>query len=124
MASNPIKLQAWKQRFKRFQNSSCSIERFCKNENVSVVSFYYWKKRLEENTSIDAALNEGQQVLNKSVTQMRKDDRTVTCPLEFRIEAAGVTIDCRASTIDALPELLRWAASFNSSAFQKLVVRS
>ena len=38
--------QAWQQRLDRFASSGLSVAAFCRTEELSVQSFYYWKRRL------------------------------------------------------------------------------
>ena len=40
----------WRSRLQRFQASGLSVTRFCQNEQVSVPSFYQWRKRLGATT--------------------------------------------------------------------------
>jgi hypothetical protein len=44
--SNPVKLREWKERLKRFEQSSQTVADFCLAEAVSQQSFYRWKQRL------------------------------------------------------------------------------
>lgn len=44
--SNPIKVQQWSARFKRFKRSGQSVTQFCRAEGVSQPAFYQWKKKL------------------------------------------------------------------------------
>ncbi len=44
--TNPAKVRQWTERLKRFQDSSLTVAAFCRNESVSVPSFYQWKKKL------------------------------------------------------------------------------
>jgi len=50
--SNPVKVQEWSDRLKRYQRSGETVARFCRKEGISGPSFYQWKKRLtgESNT--------------------------------------------------------------------------
>ncbi len=48
--SNPAKVQQWTDRLARFQKSNLKVPAFCRNEGVSVPSFYQWKKRLASKT--------------------------------------------------------------------------
>jgi hypothetical protein len=38
----------WRKRLARFESSSLSVARFCQRERISVASFYYWRKKLAE----------------------------------------------------------------------------
>jgi hypothetical protein len=53
--SNPIKVQQWSARFKRFGSSGQSVTQFCRAEGVSQPSFYQWKKKL----GVSAAVRTG-----------------------------------------------------------------
>ncbi len=46
--SNPEKVAEWTCRFERFERSSVSVAAFCQHENVSVQSFYQWRKKLRD----------------------------------------------------------------------------
>src|SRR5262245_2129861 len=37
---------AWQQRLDRFPTCGLSVAAFCRSEDISVQSFYYWKRRL------------------------------------------------------------------------------
>lgn len=43
---DPSKQQEWEKRFQRFEESSQTIAGFCRAEEVSEPSFYYWKQKL------------------------------------------------------------------------------
>lgn len=38
----------WQQRIQKQQDSSLSIEKWCKENQIPVHTFYYWKKRLTQ----------------------------------------------------------------------------
>ena len=38
----------WRRRLERFQMAGLSVARFCRQEGVSVPSFYQWRKRLAQ----------------------------------------------------------------------------
>ncbi|OHB80897.1 MAG: hypothetical protein A2W31_02600 [Planctomycetes bacterium RBG_16_64_10] len=40
------KEEMWRSRLGRFRSSGMSVTRFCHSEQVSVPSFYHWRKRL------------------------------------------------------------------------------
>jgi hypothetical protein len=42
------KHEEWRRRLRRFQESRQSIAAFCRQESVSLPSFYLWRKRLAE----------------------------------------------------------------------------
>ena len=41
----------WHQRLARFQSSGLSVARFCAAEQLSVPSFYAWRRRLRDRTA-------------------------------------------------------------------------
>ena len=43
---DPVKVQLWHKRFARFKYSGQTVDRFCRDEGVSVPSFYLWRKKL------------------------------------------------------------------------------
>jgi predicted alpha/beta hydrolase family esterase len=50
-AVNSSKEEQWRSRLQRFQTSGVSVARFCQREQVSVPSFYQWRKRLAAATA-------------------------------------------------------------------------
>ena len=44
--SSPAKLEDWKRRMQRYEQSNQSIAQFCLNERVSVASFFLWRKKV------------------------------------------------------------------------------
>ena len=44
--TSPANVQLWRSRFKQFQNSKLSVERFCNSIGCSEATFYYWKRKL------------------------------------------------------------------------------
>jgi len=38
----------WEERLRRFERSGLTVAKFCRQEGVSVPSFYQWRKRLAE----------------------------------------------------------------------------
>jgi hypothetical protein len=44
--SSLAKLEDWKRRLKRYEQSNQTISQFCFNERVSVASFFLWRKKV------------------------------------------------------------------------------
>ena len=42
------RLDWWRGQFRRHQKANVSVAQFCRQLGVSVVTFYYWKKRVHE----------------------------------------------------------------------------
>lgn len=47
-SSDPSRRLLWQVRLKRFSKSQLTIAQFCRQEGVSVSSFYLWRNRLAE----------------------------------------------------------------------------
>ena len=48
---------AWERRLRRFDPSQMTVADFCRREEVSVASYYYWKRQIRP-TSIEATTGE------------------------------------------------------------------
>lgn len=55
-AVNSSREQLWRSRLQRFQASGLSVTRFCEREQVSVPSFYQWRKRLGKSTATKSSM--------------------------------------------------------------------
>jgi len=45
-SSDPRKLALWQRRLQRFSSCGLTVARFCAAEQVSVASFYHWRKKI------------------------------------------------------------------------------
>jgi hypothetical protein len=45
------KLSEWRARLERFRQAEISVTRFCRGEQVSVPSFYQWRKKLADDSA-------------------------------------------------------------------------
>ncbi len=111
MSRDDSKTRIWAARLERYRRSGLSLAQFCRNEDVSVHNFYYWRKK------IDAACTNA----ITPIASPRQSD-TTSCPLHFTIEARGVKIECRSESFEAIEMVLTWAAG-QDSGFQQLIVR-
>lgn len=51
---SPSKRSLWRDRLRRFGRSNLSVADFCQREQVSVASFYQWRRKLDDtSTSTD-----------------------------------------------------------------------
>ena len=50
MARDHSKAQQWANRLERFRHSGLTISQFCRNEQIAIPSFSYWRKRLSLDT--------------------------------------------------------------------------
>ena len=48
MQRDDYKMHQWKERFKKFRSSGQTVEQFCSSEHVSINTFYYWRKRVDD----------------------------------------------------------------------------
>ena len=48
ISSNGAKRDDWRRRLARFDSSSLTVLEFCRREQVSQASFYYWSKRIRD----------------------------------------------------------------------------
>jgi hypothetical protein len=46
MANRSIKIREWSARLERYRRLGITLAQFCREEQVSVPSFYYWRNRL------------------------------------------------------------------------------
>jgi hypothetical protein len=46
--SDGVKRDCWRSRLAKFDSSDLTVVEFCRREQVSQASFYYWSKRLRE----------------------------------------------------------------------------
>jgi transposase-like protein len=49
------KAAEWQARFDRFRQGAASVARFCRDEGVSVTSFYLWRRKLRPRGSLSKA---------------------------------------------------------------------
>jgi transposase-like protein len=121
MVRSSAKSIEWSKRLDRFQISGMTLSRFCKHENVSPHSFYYWKKQL------DAA--KGRQRRSKLGHVVKADIESPDIRVRCTLHAGAIRIECHIESPQALNAILSWAASQqgnsqqNSLLFQQLVVQ-
>jgi hypothetical protein len=53
--ADPSRAAQWRKRVARFESSSLSVARFCQRERISVASFYYWRKKLADQSPASGA---------------------------------------------------------------------
>lgn len=51
------RLTAWTDRFARFQSCSLTVAQFCQREQISVPSFYKWRKKLKSDVKARPSRN-------------------------------------------------------------------
>jgi hypothetical protein len=113
------KVREWTDRFERFQRSKVSLTQFCRDEGVSMPSFYQWRKRIVATPAVN---------LPKSSDNKASLDRSLVGndarPVRITIESAGIVIQCDCDSLQAIDTVLSWANRQRESGFQQLIVRS
>jgi hypothetical protein len=118
MANNSLKYRLWTQRIDRFKRSDLTLTQFCRNENVSIQTFYYWRKRIESTRT----------PINNSVSASEIGDvespDAASSAMRFVIQFASVKVECHSNSELTLRTVLDWASSLgnpkHSSVFQQL----
>jgi hypothetical protein len=121
MVRSSVKSSEWSKRLGRFQISGLTLSQFCKHENVSPHSFYYWKKQLADAKGPQQRSNLG--LVVKADNDSR--DMRVRCT----VHVGTIRIECHIESPQALNAILSWAASQQGNSlqdsllFQQLVVQ-
>ena len=121
--------RAWEVRFERFRASGLSVARFCKQERVSVNTFYYWAKRVGSNSARPRTSEAGKaprrshpSVKPAATAGGMANAALVRFSLNAGVEVS-VPADCL-GVIRCLAECLQHRRAERPGAFQELVVRS
>lgn len=76
--SDPAKVQRWHKRFARFRNCGQTVARFCRDEGISVPSFYLWKKKLADGPAGSNLVDNSAASRQKSTTNRPLANRALT----------------------------------------------
>lgn len=115
MVRSSSKSREWSKRLERFRRSGVSLSQFCRDEQVGLQSFYYWKRRLpskvqERSVALASCVEPG--------------GESCTPQVRFTIHAGAIKIECQVDSIQAFDTVLSWAARQQSSPmFHQLVVQ-
>jgi len=114
MANRSIKIREWPSRLERYRRSGSTLAQFCRDEQVSVASFYYWRNRLASMhiENADAAIPDSTSGSASSSSCVR-----------FTIHAGNVRIECQADSMQAIESVLAWASHNQESKFQQVIVQ-
>lgn len=126
MASNASKIREWSTRFERFRRSAKMVSRFCRDEQVSLQAFYYWRDRVQatsrdnrqSNSRVDQSLAIGKA---SGIGQQVADAETDGVRLVIRVGA--ISIECHAETTSAIDAVLSWASRNQDGSFKQLIAR-
>jgi hypothetical protein len=117
------KRQAWVAKFARYRASGLSVARYCKQEQVSANTFYYWAKRLK---TASTALRARRAVSSRRAAADPTADGTREAVVRFRCTSGAevlVPADCL-ETIRCLAECFAEASHPRGEAFQEVVVKA
>lgn len=114
MANRSIKIREWCSRLERYRRSGSTLAQFCREEQVSVPSFYYWRNRLAsmQLENDDAAIPDS-----------KSSSASSSSCLRFTIHAGNVRIECQADSMHAIESVLAWASRNQESKFQQVIVQ-
>jgi transposase-like protein len=84
----------WRSRLRRFKSSGMSVTQFCRDEGVSVPSFYQWRKRLaREPGGKDAPLFVPVHVTQSAAVEIRLPNGTRISVPPGHVESLRVAIE-------------------------------
>jgi hypothetical protein len=124
----PKKVREWIERFDRFQRSQVTLTQFCRDEGVSMQSFYHWRKRISSNRDAKAAMSS--LVANKAALEQSPLSSADARSVRITIECSGVVIHCDCDPLKFIDAVFSWSkreresGQQRESGFQKLIVRS
>jgi hypothetical protein len=123
------KRRVWAVRLRRCRASGLTVARFCKQERVSVNTFYYWAKRLSS-PAVAASWSRPQGGRKRGRQSVQHTSAAVAnsnaALVRFHWNAA-VEVSVPANCLDAircLAECLQHAQVERSDAFQEVIVSS
>lgn len=116
MAGNASKLHQWATRLQRFRRSGKTLAQFCRDEDVSIQTFYYWRKRIDESPTSQVSSTAAAGATHSGID-------SGSSAVRFTIDAGGVKIECHSNSLQAIDVVLSWAARRESSGFQQLIVQ-
>jgi len=115
MAIRSTKIREWSTRLDRYRRSGTTLTQFCRDEQVSVPSFYYWRDRLASlHVQSDTVATGGG----------TSDAASVSSSVRFTIHAGAIRIECQAESMHAIDAVLSWASRNQESKFQQVIVQS
>jgi hypothetical protein len=115
MASRSVKIREWSTRLDRYRRSGVTLAQFCRDEQVSVPSFYYWRDRLAS-MHIDKSDTAATQ---EAISRTKAGSSCV----RFTIHTGTIKIECQADSMHAIDAVLAWASRNQDSKFQQVVVQ-
>jgi hypothetical protein len=127
MASNAAKIREWSTRFERFRRSAKTVSRFCRDEQVSIQAFYYWRDRVQANSRDDlqAKSRDYQSLTNgKAPATGQPAVDSDSAGVRMFIRVGAITIECHAESSSAIEAVLSWATRNQDGRFKQLIGHS
>jgi len=99
------KQEVWRSRLRRYLSSGMSVTRFCRDEGVSVPSFYHWRKRLAlEPERKGSPLFVPVHVTPAAAVEIRLPNGTHICVPPGQVESLRVAIDTAGRVVSGAAE--------------------
>jgi hypothetical protein len=81
-----VKNEEWRKRLGRFDGSGLTVAEFCRREQVSQASFYYWAKRIRQaGTGVATQHAQRKASVVSSLDEVSNDFVEVICPGSIRV---------------------------------------
>jgi hypothetical protein len=102
--TDPAKIQLWQSRFKHFENSKLSIERYCVSVDCCLATFYYWKRKLagtSQKSAVTRAKNKGSRTFVPVLVRTSQSQSVIV------LLSDGTKIELQCDAISALHAVLQ-----------------
>lgn len=126
MASNAAKIREWTIRFEHFRRSAKTVTRFCRDEQVSLPTFYYWRDRVQANSRDDRDVSshaEKSPAIGKTSLMGQQVVDADSDGVRLVIRIGAISIECHTKANSAIDAVLSWAARNQESSFKQLIAR-
>jgi hypothetical protein len=119
-----VKFEEWRRRLARFDSAGLTVAEFCRREQVSLASYYYWSRRVEE--SAGPPLPAAEEPIDEP-----SHNHCASAAIEVWLPG-GVRVVVPADCTQVLPLILQSAGRLDVSppggkqtpAFQQVLVKS
>lgn len=117
-----VKHEQWRKRFAKFEDSELTVAEFCRREEVSEASFYYWAKRIRKSGQVESTRRRRSEVPpSPPVGGVSEDFVEVLVSDSIRVRMPADRLDAVADLVGHLQEICLGAgASMPTSRFQRI----
>ena len=109
MASNADKIREWSIRLKKFERSNSSLSQFCRDEQVSIPSFYYWQNRVDNSSTRTPVVPPVASTVDHATKPIDHVDASSSC-MRFIMHVGSIKVECHADSVNAINTFLDWAS--------------